>query len=164
MTRLRSQVAHLAHSLKSQAESINDLRAHRPATPLVPTRDLEDEVAALRSGLEGLGAEVEAVRSVVDELVREREAHAAAEWDKEEDERRRSMDRSREPVLEGLARRDHDRVRRSPAPPVEDPDRTPRANRTHGIGKRTGPGTPQTEASFHSVRAAPPGWRCFSSC
>ncbi|KAL8278239.1 hypothetical protein RQP46_009412 [Phenoliferia psychrophenolica] len=165
VTRLRSQVANLAHSLKSQAESINDLRAHRPATP-VPSHALEDEVASLRTGLDGLGAEVEAVRSVVDELVREREAQAASDWEREEDERRRSMERARAPEPEGLARREHDRSRRSPAPSLneggfrrskrdesvlEDPDRTPRANRTHGVGRRTGPGTPQTEKSFHSL-------------
>ena len=167
--RLRSQVANLAHSLKSQAESIDDLRAHRPETP-VPNHTLEDEVASLQTGLESLGAEVDAVRSVVDGLVRERVTQA--NWEREVNERKMSMDRAREAEseLEGLARRrDHERSRRSPAPPplaeetyrrmrreesaLEDPDRTPRARRTYGAGKRTGPGTPQTEKSFHSVRS-----------
>ncbi|KAK4702286.1 hypothetical protein P7C70_g3935, partial [Phenoliferia sp. Uapishka_3] len=185
VTRLRSQVAHLAHSLKSHTEALNELHAHQressSATHL-PVQALEAEVSSLRTGLDDLGAEVEAVRNVVDELVREREAHAAVEWEKEEEERKRSMEqRQREPeVLEGMARRSmgrEERGRRSPAPApvtqarmsesytegykagrkegsgsvgVEDPDRTPRANRTYAFGKRTGPGTPQSERSFHS--------------
>lgn len=165
-------MTHLGHSLQSQAESIADLRSHRHG-PSAHQQELEAEVASLRTGLDGLGAEVDAVKTVVDELVREREAHAIAAWEREEDERRRSMERGSEVEMNGLGRKGVDRVRREMAPTptqereppagrpgrenrgqqgVEDPDRTPRAARTINNCKWTGPDTPRTGRSLHSVR------------
>ncbi|KAM0752313.1 hypothetical protein T439DRAFT_333485 [Meredithblackwellia eburnea MCA 4105] len=147
--RLRSQVLHLAHSLKSQADSLAELRSlqsqqqqqRRPSTD-----SLEREVSDLRHGLDSLGDEVDAVRAVVDQLVKEKEQHAVAseEWEKEEEERRRTMGTRAERDVEGLRRRaqaEHD-----------DPDRTPRASRTNaGLNKWTGPDTPNSGKGFHSV-------------
>lgn len=133
VNRLRTHVTHLSHSLESHATTLATLRSAPP--PPAPTAGLEEEVTALRTGLDGLGKEVEAVRGVVEELVREREG--AKEWEREEEERRKGMERERP------ARREE--VRR------EDPERTPRAKKAAGW-KWTGPETPREGRSFIDVR------------
>lgn len=104
------------------------------------------EVAALRSGLDHLGEEVDVVKHVVNELVEERDA--ARLWEREEEERRRVLERAgRE---SGTTRRDF----------VEDPDRTPRAPQRFHHGQdhefasgdaESVPDTPRSSRSFINV-------------
>lgn len=177
VSRLRSHVTHLTHSLEDHSATLSALRSAPP--PAAPTsqhferdEELIEDVAALRAGLEGLGVEVGDVKQVVDELVREREV--GRQWEREEEERRNEMDKSAE-LMEGLARRNanqqQERQGRSPVPPTipmqsktfgdarggmgglrdnEDVDWTPRPQR--GTKKWTGPNTPKTGRSFLDVR------------
>ncbi|KAI5481911.1 hypothetical protein MNV49_000188 [Pseudohyphozyma bogoriensis] len=143
VARLRSHVTHLSHSLEDHSATLSALRS--APKPHHPDEGLVEEVHALRQGLEGLGADVDVVKNVVDGLVRERQA--ADEWDKEEKERRRDMERNERVEMEGLARKfQQQEPLRSAKPVQEDPDRTPRPSRF--TGEWTGPETPKTGRSF----------------
>ncbi|ORY89247.1 hypothetical protein BCR35DRAFT_300360 [Leucosporidium creatinivorum] len=148
--RLHSQIAHLTRSLESHSATLSALRsqpvaaqAQAQAQP-IPDLALYNEVDALRTGLDALGQEMEVVKG------------AGEQWEREEEERREEMgsgsglsaESEREPRVHGLARRDGERGRRSPAPAPEtqqyelqqeDPDRTP------GRGRRVGRISSSTE-------------------
>lgn len=128
--------------------------------PNVATVELESEVVSLRAGLEHLGAEVEAVRNVVEELVKERES--GKEWEREEEERRGSM--MDESVNGRQEQRNRSGTTNVAGPalrnslPREDNEKTPKVGK--GWKAAAGPETPRSGRSFLGVRSLhPPSFR-----
>ena len=108
----------------------------------------------MRTGLDGLGVEVDQVRNVVEELVREKEA--GRQWDAEEEERRESLDREHEALAAGHSHGRSGRSRKTTrhvelqAPrreAEEDPNQTPRP-KAKSRQQWTGPETPMTGRSY----------------
>ncbi|GAA5850610.1 hypothetical protein JCM8547_001929 [Rhodosporidiobolus lusitaniae] len=151
---LRAQNTHLDRVLEQQHSDHEAFRraAAAPPPPVQQQQqqhethgdELRIEVADLKTGLEVLGYEVDGVRTVVEELLRDKEEREAGrKWEAEEEERRRLY-------------------RSPPGGQVdEDLDRTPRPKRTAaapqrartGVGEGTFdvPGTPpQEDASARS--------------
>ncbi|GAA6001409.1 hypothetical protein JCM10207_006652 [Rhodosporidiobolus poonsookiae] len=151
---LRAQNTHLDAVLEQQHADLEALRRERAAAAAAPppqTRerdkafragdDLRDEVADLKNGLAVLGYEVDGVRTVVEELLRDKEERAAGRsWEAEEAERRRELAQQQQQREE-----------------EEDQDRTPRPRRT--APRQQGreeesfdvPGTPVSGRSFVSA-------------
>ncbi|BGP40337.1 hypothetical protein JCM10449v2_004298 [Rhodotorula kratochvilovae] len=93
---LRAQNAHLDATLSAQHATLSSLRSVPAPAPAkaAPERGyaLRSEVQDLKHALAALGYEVDGVRTVVEELLREKEARdAARRWDAEEGERRESL-------------------------------------------------------------------------
>ncbi|GAA5895944.1 hypothetical protein JCM6882_005567 [Rhodosporidiobolus microsporus] len=139
---LRAQNTHLDAVLAQQHSDLDSLRRRASAPPpaAAPTarafeagNDLRVEVRDLKQGLEVLGFEVEGVRTVVEDLLRDREEReAVGGWEREEEERRRGFASS-------VDKREEEE---------EDVDRTPRPTRTRaagGAGTFEVPGTPRSE-------------------
>lgn len=100
---LRAQNAHLDATLSAQKQTLDALRVSRSAAaaaaaaPAVATSPpgpyaLRSEVQDLKHALAALGYEVDGVRTVVEELLREKEERDAGKrWEAEEAERRADL-------------------------------------------------------------------------
>ncbi|BGP16448.1 hypothetical protein JCM10213_003996 [Rhodosporidiobolus nylandii] len=137
---LRAQNTHLDAVLGQQHTDLESLRRERsvPAQPPVQGvaagEELRVEMQDLKQGLEVLGYEVDGVRTVVEELLRDKEQReAAGRWEAEEEERRRTL---------AAAAKEKE----------ADPDATPRPAKQNRGGAATheAPGTPRSERSFVS--------------
>ncbi|GAA6028160.1 hypothetical protein JCM8097_006890 [Rhodosporidiobolus ruineniae] len=129
---LRAQNTHLDAVLGQQHLDLDALRRDRaaaaaavppPPAAAQPSGELVAEVRDLKTGLEVLGFEVDGVRTVVEELLRDKEdRERGRKWEVEEEERRRALHAAAE----------------------EDPERTPRPSTVQKGGVRTDevPGTP----------------------
>ncbi|GAA5941174.1 hypothetical protein JCM3775_006640 [Rhodotorula graminis] len=97
---LRAQNAHLDATLSAQHAALASLRtaaapapAPAPAAAAKGEYALRTEVQDLKHALAALGYEVDGVRTVVEELLRDKEARdAGRRWDAEEAERRAALD------------------------------------------------------------------------
>ncbi|BGP24898.1 proteophosphoglycan ppg4 [Rhodotorula toruloides] len=143
---LRAQNAHLDATLASHRNSLDALRRQASTAAAQPTSSpkpretdfaLRSEVQDLKHALAALGFEVDGVRAVVEELLRDKEERdAAGRWEAEEEERR-----------EQLARR-HQKEKAD--------ERTPRPARVRkdgvgvGLGVDDVPATPPSEESWIS--------------
>ncbi|BGP32334.1 hypothetical protein JCM10296v2_004115 [Rhodotorula toruloides] len=141
---LRAQNAHLDATLASHRTSLDALRrqasaaaaAQHPASSPKPRETdyaLRSEVQDLKHALSALGFEVDGVRAVVEELLRDKEERdAGRRWEAEEEERR-----------EQLARRQEKEDERTPKPA---------RIRKDGVGVGVGdvPETPASEESWIS--------------
>ncbi|KAK4335260.1 Proteophosphoglycan ppg4 [Rhodotorula toruloides] len=141
---LRAQNAHLDATLASHRTSLDALRrqASTTAAAAQPTSSpkpretdyaLRSEVQDLKHALSALGFEVDGVRAVVEELLRDKEERdAGRKWEAEEEERR-----------EQLARRQEKEDERTPKPA---------RIRKDGVGVGVGdvPETPASEESWIS--------------
>ncbi|GAA5895344.1 hypothetical protein JCM8208_005985 [Rhodotorula glutinis] len=113
---LRAQNAHLDATLSAQHAALASLRtaaapAPAPATAAKGEYALRTEVQDLKHALAALGYEVDGVRTVVEELLRDKEARdAGRRWDAEEAERRAALD---ELSVEGAGGRGQDEGSRS---------------------------------------------------
>ncbi|GAA5828910.1 hypothetical protein JCM11251_005915 [Rhodosporidiobolus azoricus] len=140
---LRAQNTHLDAVLAQQHSDLDSLR-RRSAPPapqphpaaFSPGEELRSEVKDLKQGLQVLGFEVEGVRAVVEDLLRDKEERVRqGGWEREEEERRR--------VFEANAG--------NGAEQEEDEEMTPKASRINGpVSGDEVPGTPPS-ASFVSV-------------
>ncbi|GAA5869716.1 hypothetical protein JCM3774_003830 [Rhodotorula dairenensis] len=96
---LRAQNAHLDATLSAQKQTLDALRVSRSAagpaaTPSSPPEPyaLRSEVQDLKHALAALGYEVDGVRTVVEELLREKEEREAGKkWEAEEADRRTDL-------------------------------------------------------------------------
>ncbi|GAA5833596.1 hypothetical protein JCM9279_001572 [Rhodotorula babjevae] len=113
---LRAQNAHLDATLSAQHAALASLRtasvpASAPAAAAKGEYALRTEVQDLKHALAALGYEVDGVRTVVEELLRDKEARdAGRRWDAEEAERRAALD---ELSVEGGGGRGQDEGSRS---------------------------------------------------
>jgi hypothetical protein len=97
---LRAQNAHLDATLSAQKQTLDALRVSRTAAPATAAARnpqpepyaLRSEVQDLKHALAALGYEVDGVRTVVEELLREKEERdAGKKWEAEEAERRADL-------------------------------------------------------------------------
>ncbi len=97
---LRAQNAHLDATLSAQKQTLDALRVSRTAAPATTAARnpqpepyaLRSEVQDLKHALAALGYEVDGVRTVVEELLREKEERdAGKKWEAEEAERRADL-------------------------------------------------------------------------
>ncbi|GAA5983107.1 hypothetical protein JCM10908_000157 [Rhodotorula pacifica] len=97
---LRAQNAHLDATLSAQKQTLDALRVSRTASAAPPPTTSQQQPYALRSevqdlkhALAALGYEVDGVRTVVEELLREKEERdAGRKWEAEEAERRADLE------------------------------------------------------------------------
>ncbi|GAA5989562.1 hypothetical protein JCM11641_004598 [Rhodosporidiobolus odoratus] len=157
---LRSQNTHLDAVLEQQHADLDSLRRERAAVAAsVPAPsaeafqagdELRHEVHDLKQGLEVLGYEVDGVRTVVEELLRDKEEREAGRmWEVEEEERRRVFQQQQQAERAGDG---------------EDLDATPRAKKvapasvTQQQRREEGtfetPGTPASSSGRSFVSAA----------
>lgn len=144
--RLRDQVTHLTHQFNTQSAALQSLQqSHQRHSSHPSDLNLRDEVLSLRNGLNGLGVEVEEIKSTLNLIARESEQEEEdARWRREEQERKSAVDRERKRMNEMRNTREG-----APEPLSEDPDVTPKASKR--MYHYSGPETPQTGRSFLDV-------------
>lgn len=145
MTRLRDQVNHLTQQFNTQSAALQSLQQSTQRHSSRPSDlNLRDEVLSLRNGLNGLGVEVEEIKSTLNLIARDGEVEDAR-WRQEEQERKSAVDRERKRMNEMKSTG-------GPGPLAEDPDATPKASKR--MYHFSCPETPQTGRSFLDVSSA----------